>query len=108
MPIGGIDFPRQQLSVMQQAVTVKRVTTIAEPKTRTSVGTIPLADATLAELSGHLEGRKATSSDLLVADKDGSPFLRTGSARRGPGPCTERACRRALGSTTSGTPTPAL
>ncbi len=74
MPVGGIDFPRRQLSVSQQAVTVRRVTTIAEPKTRTSVRTIPLADAVLAELAGHLEGRKANPAELLVADKDGAPI----------------------------------
>jgi integrase len=74
MPVGGIDFPRRQLSVTQQAVTVKRMTTIAEPKTRTSVRTIPLADAVLAELAGHLEGRKPAPAALLVADRDGRPI----------------------------------
>ena len=74
MPVGGIDFPRRQLSVTQQAVTVKRVTTIAEPKTRTSVRTIPLADAVLAELAGHLEGRRPAPAELLVADRHGSPI----------------------------------
>jgi integrase len=74
MPAGGIDFPRRQLSVTQQAVTVRRVTSIAEPKTKTSVRTIPLADAVLAELAGHLEGRKTKPADLLVADKDGAPI----------------------------------
>jgi integrase len=74
MPGGGIDFPRRQLSVTQQSVTVRRVTTIAEPKTKTSVRTIPLADAVLAELASHLEGRQSRPDDLLVADKDGSPI----------------------------------
>jgi integrase len=74
MPVGGIDFPRRQLSVAQQAVTVKRVTMIAEPKTRTSVRTIPLADAVLGELAGHLEGRKPAPTELLVADRDGRPI----------------------------------
>lgn len=75
MPVGGIDFPRRQLSVTQQAVTVRRVTEIADPKTKTSARTIPLADAVLAELAGHLEGRKDEPADtLLVADKDGAPI----------------------------------
>ena len=74
MPVGGIDFPRRQLSVTQQAVTVRRVTTIAHPKTKTSVRTIPLADTVLAELAEHLEGRKAKPADLLVANKDGAPI----------------------------------
>jgi len=75
MPVGGIDFPRRQLSVTQQAVTVRRVTTIAEPKTKTSVRTIPMANAVLAELAGHLEDRKDEPADtLLVADKDGTPI----------------------------------
>jgi len=74
MPVGGIDFPRRQLSVTQQAVTVRRVTTIAVPKTKTSVRTIPLADAVLTELAGCLEGRDAAPADLLVAGKDGVPI----------------------------------
>jgi integrase len=74
VPVGGIDFPRRQPSVTQQAVTVKRMTTIAEPKTRTSVRTIPLADAVLAELAGHIEGRKPAPAALLVADRDGRPI----------------------------------
>lgn len=75
MPVGGIDFPRRQLSVIQQAVTVKRVTTTADPKTKTSVRTIPLADAVLVELAGHLGGRKdEPAGTLLVADKDGAPI----------------------------------
>ncbi len=73
MPIGGIDFPRRQLSVTQQAVTVRRVTSIAEPKTRTSVRTIPLADAVLSELAAAVD-RDAAPADLLVADKDRGPI----------------------------------
>jgi integrase len=73
MALGGIDFPRRQLSVTQQAITVRRVTTLGPPKTSTSVRTIPLADTVLAELAAHLEGRGNTPDDLLVADKDGSP-----------------------------------
>jgi integrase len=81
MPVGGIDFPRRQLLVSQQAVTVKRVTTLADPKTRTSVRTIPLADLVLAELAGHLEGRKAEPADLLVADKEGAPIPQNRSSQ---------------------------
>jgi hypothetical protein len=59
MPVGGIDFPRRQLSVTQQVVTVRRVTNLADPKTKASVRVIPLADAVLAELAAYLEGRTA-------------------------------------------------
>jgi integrase len=73
-PVGEIDFPRRQVSVIQQVVTIRRVTETADPKTKSSMRTIPLADAVLVELAGHLEGRKDQPADLLVADKDGAPI----------------------------------
>jgi len=50
------------------------VTSITEPETKTSVRTIPPADVVLAELASALEGRQAAPTDLLVADRDGSPI----------------------------------
>ncbi len=74
LPVGGIDFPRRQLAVTQQAVTVKKVTRIGPPKTPSSVRTVPLADTVLAELAAFLEGRKTKPQDLLIADKAGNPI----------------------------------
>ena len=91
----------------QQAVTIRRTTTIAESKTKTSVRTIPLADTVLAELAANLEDRRHGSEDLVVADRDGSPISQNVFARGGHEQCDERPCPPARAFTTSGTRAPA-
>jgi integrase len=74
MPVSGLDFLRQQVSVTQQRVTVKRVTWIDEPKTKASVRSVPMADAVATELASYLETHKPGPLGLLVADKTGEPI----------------------------------
>jgi len=73
LDIAQIDFMGRQLSVTQQAVTVRKVTTLGAPKTETSIRTVPLADSVLAELAAYLAPRK-DKTGLLVADANGNPI----------------------------------
>ncbi len=73
LDIAKIDFMLRQLSVTQQAVTVRRVKTLTAPKTDTSIRTVPLADSVLAELAAYLTTRNCKTG-LLVADADGNPI----------------------------------
>ena len=74
LQVSAIDFLGRRLIVTQQAVTVRRVTTLAAPKTTASVRTVPLADAVLTELASWLERHPRTPGDLLVSDANGAPI----------------------------------
>jgi len=71
---GKIDFLRRSLSVTQQAVTVKRVTTLSAPKTPASMRTVPLGDAVLADLAAWFERNPRAPDELLVTDVTGAPI----------------------------------
>lgn len=73
MPVAGIDFLRRQLTVSQQIVTVKRVTSIGPPKTSASVRTVPLAATVLAELATYVEHHEPGADGLMVVDRMGLP-----------------------------------
>jgi integrase len=73
LDLASIDVMGRQLSVTQQAVTVRKVTSLGPPKTETSIRTVPLADSVLAELAAYLAAR-ADKTGLLVADDDGEPI----------------------------------
>lgn len=72
--VDSIDFLRRQLTVTQQAVTVRRVTSLAPPKTSASVRTVPLADFVVGELAEYVKRFPAGPLGLLVADVDGNPI----------------------------------
>ena len=74
MTVDKIDFLRRSLSVTQQAVTVKRVTTLSAPKTSASVRTVPIGQAVLADLAAWLERNPRSPGQLLVADEKGGPI----------------------------------
>jgi integrase len=71
LEVSAIDFLARNLAVTQQAVTVRRVTTLAPPKTSASVRTVPLADVVLTELASWLKRHPRSSHDLLMADANG-------------------------------------
>ena len=74
LPVANIDFLRRQLLVTQQAVTIRKTTTIAPPKTPASTRTVPLASAVVEELASYLRERPDRASGLLVADANGHPI----------------------------------
>jgi integrase len=74
LPVSAIDFLGRQLAVTQQTVTVRKVTTIAVPKTAASVRTVPLADSVLTELSSCIQARPRFPGPLLVWDANGDPI----------------------------------
>jgi integrase len=66
--VDSIDFLRRQLTVTQQAVTVRRVPTLGPPKTSAPVRTVPLADFVVGELAEYVKHHPPGPLGLLVAD----------------------------------------
>ena len=69
-----VDFLRRSLSVTQQAVTVKRITTLAPPKTPASTRTVPVGETVLADLAAWFERNPRSRGELLVGDLAGAPI----------------------------------
>ena len=69
-----VDFLRRSLSVTQQAVTVKRITSLSAPKTRAFIRTVPVGEAVLADLAAWFERNPRSRGELLVADESGAPI----------------------------------